>query len=149
MADDDRSDEVPWHRNPNVVFTAGALGLLLIVALVITVVRMSDEWSKPEQTTVFTTPRTPEPTTSRERQPFVVTPSESTTTFTTSVPLSTTDIGVPPPAEGPTETGTTTTTTTTTAEAPDTDEDSEATTTTRKRPRFNQTRTLFPNGSRD
>ncbi|CAJ1586117.1 hypothetical protein [[Mycobacterium] wendilense] len=154
MADDDRSDEVPWHHNSNVVIAAGVAGVVLIAALVVTVVRMSDQWSKPTETIYRTTTWTPDPTTtSRQRQPFVVTPSESTTSFTTSVPLSTTDIGVPPPMETTetsesetSETSTTTTTTTRTTAAEDTD---EATTTTRKRPRLNQTRTLFPNGSRD
>lgn len=158
MADDDRSDEVPWHHNSNVVIAAGVAGVVLIAALVVTVVRMSDQWSKPTETIYRTTTWTPDPTTtSRQRQPFVITPSESTTSFTTSVPLSTTDIGVPPPMENTettettgsetSETSTTTTTTTTTTTAAE--DSDEATTTTRKRPRLNQTRTLFPNGSRD
>ncbi|CAN5132074.1 hypothetical protein BH09ACT8_BH09ACT8_07340 [soil metagenome] len=72
--------------------TAGVVGLVLIVALVFTVVQFSDDWSQPD-TTVYTTPVTTEQTL-RTTQPFVITPSESSTSYPTSR-LSTTEIGVP------------------------------------------------------
>ena len=157
MAADNEPDDHPWYRTPTAVFTAGGVGLILIAALVFTVVQMSDQWSKPVTTVLITTTTAADPTTtSREKQPFVITPSDSpTTSFTTSVPLSTTDIGLP------SVTDTTSGTSTTSSGAPSGDAPSAAPgidapvfpsqgrpsddpTSTRKRPRFNETRTYSP-----
>lgn len=157
----DPSAPVPWQHNPTVVFAAGALGVVLLLALVITVVRMSDRWTETTDPVPGFAPTVRHlPTTTSPRSKLIVTPTESSTTYTTSVPLSTTEIGLPPPElepESPTETDTetpdpddtetTTTTTTTTTEttaASDADDATATTTTTRKRPRLNETRTLGP-----
>ena len=86
------ADNEPWYRTPAAITTAGVVGLVLIAALVFTVVQLSDDWSQPD-TTVYTTPATTEQTL-RTTQPFVITPSESSTSYPTSR-LSTTEIGVP------------------------------------------------------
>lgn len=85
-------NDEPWYRTPAAIVTAGVVGLVLIVALVFTVVHFSDDWSQPD-TTVYTTPVTTEQTL-RTTEPFVITPSESSTSYPTSQ-LSTTEIGVP------------------------------------------------------
>lgn len=157
MAADNEPDDHPWYRTRAAVFTAGGIGLILIAALVFTVVQMSDQWSKPVTTILTTTTTAADPpTTSREKQPFVITPSDTpTTSFTTSVPLSTTDIGLPP------VTNTTSGTDTTSSGAPSGEAPSTAPgvdapvfptqgrpsddpTSTRKRPRLNETRTYSP-----
>ena len=78
--------------------TAGGLGAVLLAGLVFAVVQFSDDWSSPRPP-VFTTAVSPPPTPSTEtdRRPFVVTPSDTSTNFPTSVPLSTTDIGITSP----------------------------------------------------
>ncbi|MCV7228344.1 DUF5129 domain-containing protein [Mycolicibacterium komossense] len=115
------ADNEPWYRTPAAIFSAGVAGLVLIGALVVAVVQMSDNWSQPD-TTVYTTPVTTEQTL-RTTQPFVITPSESSTTFPTSR-LSTTEIGVP----GETTSGT------------DTPSDSPGLNTTTRDPRYPGTR---------
>ena len=77
MTADNEPDGHPWYRTPMAVFTAGGIGLILIAALVFTVVQMSDQWSKPVTTILTTTTTAADPTTtSREKQPFVITPSD-------------------------------------------------------------------------
>ena len=143
------AENEPWYRQPAATFTAGGIGLLAIVALVVTVVEMSDDWSQPS-TTVFTTPATSEQTLPSTR-PFVITPSDTSASYPTSA-LSTTEIGLP---------GETTTSGTETTEDPapsSTDPRFPGTrpfvpssapdlgqSTTTRRPRFNETRTLYPN----
>ena len=137
----------PWYRTPAAISTAGVVGVALVGGLVFTVVKMSDQWSQPPamSTVLSTVPTTPQPL--RTTTPFIATPSSTeTSTFPTSVRVSTTDIGVPgetppPPETSPSESPTTT-------DSPSQEEDDEdgedETTTTRKRPRLNQTRTLSP-----
>ncbi len=154
---DDEPGGDPWHRNPAVIFTAGGVGLALVVALVFTVVQFSDDWSRPE-TTVYTTPAPSTtdgaPSTLPPTAPIIATYSGTSSTFTTSVPLSTTEIGLPGPGD-PSTSGTETTsgsdTTSpspgrswTTERRPSDDDDDGVITTTRKRPRLNETRTLSP-----
>ena len=86
------ADNEHWYRTPAAIITAGIVGLVLVIALVFTVVRMSDNWSQPG-TTVYTTPVITEQTL-RTTEPFVITPSESPTSYPTSR-LSTTEIGAP------------------------------------------------------
>ncbi|MET0899829.1 MAG: hypothetical protein ABWY45_18115 [Mycobacterium sp.] len=138
----------PWYRTPAAVSTAGVVGIALVGGLVFTVVKMSDQWSQPPtMSTVLTTVPTTQQTL-RTTTPFIVTPSSTdTSTFPTSVQLSTTDIGVP----GETTTTTTDSSETSPGESPTTrrtprtqEDDGDQTTTTRKRPRLNQTRTLSP-----
>jgi hypothetical protein len=86
------ADNEPWYRTPGAIITAGVVGLVLIAALIFTVVQFSDDWSQPD-TTVYTTPVTTEQTL-RTTEPFVITPSESSTSYPTSR-LSTTEIGAP------------------------------------------------------
>jgi len=145
-------DEEPWYRTQTAIFAAGGLGLVLVVTLFAMVVRMSGEWENPTPTTPRVTASYPS-----ETETSILTPSSSTTTYTTSVPLSTSEIpGEPLPSEtsetseseDPDET-TTETTTTTSSSGPVTttdeqDYDAEETTTTRNRPRFNETRTVYP-----
>ena len=159
MAPDSDPGDKPWYRTPAATFTAGGVGAALLAALAYTVVQMSGEWSSP-QNTVLTTPATtqPAPTETRDKQTFVITPSDTSTTFTTSVPLSTTDIGNP---NDTTTSGTDTTTTGSSSETtslppsgtdmPTTfpsqgrpDESPNQTRTTRNRPRYNETRTYSP-----
>jgi len=140
----------PWYRTTAATFTAGGLGALLLAALIFAIVQLSDEWTNPAPTMLTTgSAPPPVPTTESGRAPFVITPSDTSTTFTTSVPVSTTEIA------GPTDLTTTTsdtsgtssatsgtTTTGTTVTAPATS--GEEGTTTRKRPRLNETRTFSP-----
>ena len=167
MAPHNEPGDQPWYRTPAATFTAGGFGAALIAALVYTVVQMSDEWSTP-QNTVLTTPVTTQsaPTETRDKQTFVITPSDTSTTFTTSVPLSTTEIGNPTDA---TTSGTDTTTTDSSSETTpgagqpppsgtdmpttfpsqrrpgETSGDTPGETrTTRNRPRYNETRTYSP-----
>jgi hypothetical protein len=137
----------PWYRQPPAIFTAGAAGLVLIIALVVTVVELSDDWSQPS-TTVFTTPATTEQTL-RSTQPFVVTP-DSSTSYPSGASVSTTEIGLPSDS---TTSGTETTGTaepTSDPRYPGTRPVSPGSTpgdgqsTTRNRPRFNETRILAP-----
>jgi hypothetical protein len=96
------ADNEPWYRTPGAIITAGVVGLVLIAALIFTVVQFSDDWSQPD-TTVYTTPVTTEQTL-RTTEPFVITPSESSTSYPTSR-LSTTEIGGPgdTPSDTPTD----------------------------------------------
>jgi hypothetical protein len=96
------AENEPWYRQPAVTFTAGGAGLLLIAGLVVAVVQLSDDWSQPSNT-VFTTPATTEQTL-RSTQPFIITPSSSSTTYPTSVSVSTTEIGLPGEATSSSET---------------------------------------------
>jgi hypothetical protein len=145
------AENEPWYRQPAATFTAGGLGLLAIIALVVAVVQMSDDWSQPS-TSVFTTPATTEQTL-RSTQPFVVTPSDTSSSYPTSR-LSTTEIGLP----GETTSGTDTTSGDTTPPVDDrypgtrpvgpsaapTPGGDGSPSTTKRRPRFNETRTLSP-----
>ncbi len=93
----------PWYRTPGAVFTAGGVGLVLVIALVITIVQMSDQWSTPAST--FAPP--PVATTSATIPPGVTTPTPTTaTTYPTTVSLSTTDINlsITPPSGSETST---------------------------------------------
>jgi len=139
----------PWYRTTAATVAAGGLGAVLLAALVYAIVQFSDDWTNPAPT-MLTTVGTPPPAPSTEsgRAPFVITPSGTSTTFTTSVPVSTTNIGVPTDqtttgsdtSATSTTSGTTTTTTTTTTGGAGEQEP----TTTRKRPRLNETRTFSP-----
>lgn len=86
------AENEPWYRTPAATITAGIVGLLVVAGLVVTVIQMSDNWSQPDST-VYTTPVTTEQTL-RTTQPFVITPSDTSTTYPTSR-LSTTEIGAP------------------------------------------------------
>ena len=155
MARHGEQGDQPWYRTTAATVAAGGLGAVLLAALVYAIVQFSDDWTNPAPT-VLTTVGTPPPAPSTEsgRAPFVITPSGTSTTFTTSVPVSTTEIAGPTglttttttsDTSGTSATTTTTTTTATTATtsaAPVTPGDEE--TTTRKRPRLNQTRTFSP-----
>jgi hypothetical protein len=129
------------------VSVAGVVGAALVAGLVVTVVRMSDQWTSPTPTVMTTSVPTTQQTL-RTTEPFIATPTYSSTSFPTSVRLSTTDIGVP----GESTTTTTTDSSTTTTDSPTSrstrspggQDDDETTTTTRKRPRLNETRTLSP-----
>jgi hypothetical protein len=134
----------PWYRTSAAVSTAGVLGIVLVGGLVVTVVKMSDQWSRPSVSTVMTTVPTTQQTL-RSTEPFIATPSSTPpSSFPTSVRVSTTDIGVP----GETTTGSSETSpseSSTTRRTPRTQSsDENPTTTTRKRPRLNETRTLSP-----
>lgn len=145
-------DRPPGYRSTAVVSVAGAVGVALVAALVLTVVRMSDQWSSPPTPTVLSTSNAPTTQqTLRTTEPFIATPSYESSTFPTSVDLSTTDIGVPGEATSTTESSTTSSgesTTSRTSRPPrtqdDDDDGEQTTTTTRKRPRLNETRTLSP-----
>ncbi|MGB3485999.1 MAG: hypothetical protein WBB07_27740 [Mycobacterium sp.] len=133
----------PWYRSSAALWAAGVAGLALVGGLVFTVITMSDQWSRPTTSTVRTTvPTTGQ--TLRTTEPFIATPSyETSSSFPTSVQLSTTEIGVPDesttessPSESPT--------TTRTPRTSRTQDSDQTTTTSRNRPRLNQTRTLSP-----
>jgi hypothetical protein len=140
----------PWHREPAAIFAAGAAGLVLLIALVVTVVELSDDWSQPS-TTVYTTQATTTEQTLRSTEPFVITPNSSTS-YPSGAPLSTTEIGLP---DQSTTSGTDTTSDTpivttdprypgthpvTTSPSPNAGQS----TTTRNRNRYNETRILTP-----
>jgi hypothetical protein len=140
----------PWFRQPAAIFAAGGAGLVLLIALVVTVVKLSDQWSQPISTTVFTTQVTTEQTL-RSTEPFVVTPSDSSTSYPTSVSVSTTEIGLPSDSTTSSTTDTTDTPIVTTdprypGTHPYTTSPSPGAgpSTTQNRPRFNVTRTLAP-----
>ncbi|CAN5370740.1 hypothetical protein BH11ACT6_BH11ACT6_37370 [soil metagenome] len=135
----------PWYRSTAAVSTAGLVGVALVGGLVYTVVDKSDQWSRPPtMSTVLTTVPTTQQTL-RTTEPFIVTPSSETSTFPTSVRLSTTDIGVPGESTTTDSSETSPSESPTTRRTPRTQENDESTTTTtRKRPRLNQTRTLSP-----
>lgn len=128
---------------------AGVVGAALVAGLVVTVVKMSDQWTSPTPTVMTTSVPTTQQTL-RTTEPFIATPTYSSTSFPTSVRLSTTDIGVP--GESTTTTTTTDSSATSTTDSPTSrstrspggQDDDETTTTTRKRPRLNETRTLSP-----
>ena len=156
MASDSEPGETPWYRTTAATFTAGGVGVILVAGLVVAVVQMSDEWSTPTSTVLTTAVTSAPPSSTRERQPFIITPSDTSTTFTTSVPLSTTEIGglteAPPPiTSSETTPAATAPTPLPTNEMPTTfpnqrrpdDSDVEAPT-TRHRPRYNETRTYSP-----
>ena len=142
----------PWYRTPGAVFTAGGVGLVLVIALVITIVQMSDQWSTPAST--FAPP--PVATTSATIPPGVTTPTPTTaTTYPTTVSLSTTDINlsITPPSGSETSTSETSTPGTstsgtsppeTTAATAETEDDEPISRTPRRTPRTNITRTLIP-----
>ena len=132
----------PWYRTPGAVFTAGGVGLVLVIALVITIVQMSDQWSTPAST--FAPP--PVATTSATIPPGVTTPTPTTaTTYPTTVSLSTTDINlsITPPSGSETSTSGTSTPETAAATA-ETEDDEPISRTPRRTPRTNITRTLIP-----
>ncbi len=139
MARHSEHSDRPWYRTTAATVAAGGVGAGLLAALVYTVVQFSDDWTNPAPTMLTTAGiPPPAPTTQGDRQPFVITPTDTSTTFSTSVSVSTTDIGVPT-ALTPTTSTTTATTTTTDAGGGE-----QEPTTTRKRPRLNETRTLSP-----
>lgn len=149
MARHGERDDHPWYRTTAATVAAGGIGAVLLAALVYTIVQFSDDWTNPAPTMLTTAAiPPPAPTTPGDRAPFVITPTDTSTTFTTSVPVSTTDIGVPTDqtttgsdtSATSTTSGTTTTTTTTTTGGAGEQEP----TTTRKRPRLNETRTFSP-----
>ncbi len=162
--EDEESDGPPWHTTHAATFVAGGVGAVLLAALAVSVVQMSDDWSQP-QTTLLTTPATTQPApTSRDAEPFVITPSTTPTTFATSV-LSTTEFIDPAATLPPTETtsGSTTTPESTTSQTDSAHTElpttypltpgeatthgatpDETTSPTRRTPRYNITRTLAP-----
>lgn len=149
--------DTPWYRSAAATVAAGIAGLVVVAGLVIAVIRMSAQWDSPESQT-FVPPATPLPGLPHH---IATTSTTSTPTFTTSVKLSTTDIGLPgeTTTTGSSTTGTSTTTSTT---APATTSTTESTTTSRPPstttaapapstthtsrpgPRINVTRTLYP-----
>ncbi|GAA1673730.1 hypothetical protein GCM10009701_32660 [Mycolicibacterium murale] len=109
-------------------------------------VKMSDQWTSPTPTVMTTSVPTTQQTL-RTTEPFIATPTYSSTSFPTSVRLSTTDIGVPGESSTTTDSSATSTTDSPTSRStrrPGGQDDDETTTTTRKRPRLNETRTLSP-----
>ena len=154
MARHSEREDQPWYRTTAATFAAGGLGAVLLAALVYAIVQFSADWTNPAPT-VFTTGVAPAPvtTTGSGGAPLIITPSETSNSFTTSVPVSTTEIAGPTDlttttttsdTSGTSTTGTTTTTPTTTTTAPPTTAGDGDTTTTRKRPRLNETRTFSP-----
>jgi cytoskeletal protein RodZ len=155
VAADKLPGDEPWYRKTSAIVTAGVVGLVLLAALVVVVIQMSADWSKPI-TTVLTTPASDAPP-SRDKQTFVVTPSDTpSSSFTTSVPVSTTDIGLPGDTPSTTPAPTTTSTTGSETTTPgfrttfppttpsQTTSGEPTTTSTHNKPRYNETRTLYP-----
>jgi hypothetical protein len=155
VAADKLPRDEPWYRKTATIFTAGGVGLALLVALVVIVMQMSDDWSKPI-TTVLTSPASEAPP-SRDKETFVVTPSDTpSSSFTTSVPVSTTDIGLPGDTPSTTPAPTTTSTTGSETTTPgfrttfppttrsQTTSGESTPTSTHSKPRYNETRTLYP-----
>ena len=145
---DPDEDPVSWHRSTAAVSLAGVAGIVVVGALVVTVVQYSDQWSSPPTPTVVTTSAPTTAQTLRTTEPFIATPTYGSSTFSTSVRLSTTDIGVPGEVTSTTgssesESSPSSTRATRTPRTTQGDDDDQ-TTTTRKRPRLNETRTLSP-----
>ncbi|MCV7192636.1 hypothetical protein [Mycolicibacterium brumae] len=148
-------DPQPWHRTKAAVYAAGGLGLILVVALFVLVVRMSGQWESPDDNV-----KPPEfgrmtanlPSSSES----LLTSTESTTSYTTA-PISTTEIGLetgdPADPSGADVSGTSAsgepdedapTTATTRPRGAEADDEESEITTTRKRARYNETRILTP-----
>ncbi|MCV7185098.1 hypothetical protein [Mycolicibacterium murale] len=142
----DPEDRGAWYRSTTAVSVAGVVGAALVAGLAVTVVKMSDQWTSPTPTVMTTSVPTTQQTL-RTTEPFIATPTYSSTSFPTSVRLSTTDIGVPGESSTTTDSSATSTTDSPTSRStrrPGGQDDDETTTTTRKRPRLNETRTLSP-----
>jgi hypothetical protein len=134
----------PWHRTTGAIVTAGGVGAALLAVLVVTVVQYSDDWGQVDPTVLTTPPVLATTTETRASEPFIITPSDTSSSYPTSVSVSTSDFGLP----GATTSGTDTTSSTTssssrTAGSEPSDEDATPTT-TRKRPRLNETRIGAP-----
>ena len=80
----------PWYRSSAATFAAGLLGLALIAALVMTVIKMSGQWNTHDSETVL-----PPGTHLPEPPHFAGATTSGTSTTYTTVRLSTTDIGLP------------------------------------------------------
>lgn len=94
-------DNEPWFRSPAATLAAGLVGLALVAGLVIAVVQMSSRWDT-TNSDVVVPPGTHVP----EAPHVMATTPNSSTSYTTTVRLSTTDIGLP--LEVPSSTTTTT-----------------------------------------
>jgi hypothetical protein len=146
----------PWYRSSAVTFTAGLVGLALIAGLVMAVVQMSGRWSTSDSETVISPGAgVPEPPHFAGRTSV----SAPSTSYTTSVQLSTTDIGAPtqtptsssetsssesPPPESPTPTPSNAVAPTFPGTFPTRVTSPPTPGTTRPGPRINVTRTLYP-----
>ncbi|HEX5143993.1 MAG TPA: hypothetical protein VFW21_09000 [Mycobacterium sp.] len=139
MAPDDEPDNPPW-----VTAAAGIGAVAVLLGLVVAVVHFSSDWSQPPAVDSTTAPAvTYSQTRSTDRTPLLITPSDTSNSFTTTAPLSTTEITGTPgsttdsttPSPGETSPEETTTDETTTSRSHST------VTTTRNSPRFNVTRT--------
>ena len=84
-------DKQPWYQSSAATLAAGLVGLALVAGLVMAVVQMSSRWSTTDSDTVLP------PGTYLPDVPHLnaTTPTGSSTSYTTSVQLSTTDIGLP------------------------------------------------------
>lgn len=84
-------DKQPWYQSSAATLAAGLVGLALVAGLVMAVVQMSSRWSTTDSDTVL-----PPGTYLPDVPHFnATTPTGSSTSYTTSVQLSTTDIGLP------------------------------------------------------
>ena len=53
MARERKKPQGPWYRSSAATFAAGLLGLALIAALVMTVIKMSGQWNTHDSETVL------------------------------------------------------------------------------------------------
>ncbi|HNA50899.1 MAG TPA: hypothetical protein PKI02_13560 [Mycobacterium sp.] len=83
-------DNEPWYRSSAATLAAGLIGLALVAGLVIAVVQMSSRWDT-TTSDIVVPPGTHVP----EAPHVMATTPTSSTSYTTSVRLSTTDIGLP------------------------------------------------------
>ena len=84
-------DKQPWYQSSGATLAAGLAGLALVAGLVMAVVQMSSRWGTTDSDTVLP------PGTHLPDVPHfnATTGTGSSTSYTTSVQLSTTDIGLP------------------------------------------------------
>ncbi|MCK0175523.1 MULTISPECIES: hypothetical protein [Mycobacteriaceae] len=146
--DDDEHDPdapAPWHNSTAKVFGASIAGVAGIGLIVGSVIFVSQRVEEPTQAPLNFV----EPSFSQTSAPSRTSSTPSTTAPPRPTQAETTDIDLPPPSDtSPTSTpsssaeSTSSRPPTTTAE--EDDEGEEGPTTTRKRPRFNETRTLYP-----
>ena len=128
--------DTPWYRSAAATVAAGIAGLVVVAGLVIAVIRMSAHWDSPGSQT-FVPPASPLPGLPHH---IATTSTSSASLYTTSVKLSTTDIGLPgeTTTTGSSTTETSTTTPSTAAPPPPPPPPS------RPGPRINVPRTLTP-----
>ena len=76
-------EPAPWYRTSGAIVAAGGVGLVLVIALVVAVVQMSDQWSVTPTPTY--TPATFATTTATPRSELTTTPTTTATTYPTVV----------------------------------------------------------------